>query len=202
VRTIPVLDSHEAYVLKIGHTWSHASLIKLNDTQIDAEIQRLDEAFVKILGVKPKHFRCVLNMYHIPLIGYLLTFLHIYSPPYGDIDERTASYVQSKYGKTIVLWDLDSGDTASGADEQGSIDFYKRLAAEGPNSKHLPLSHETHDYSVHAAENYTVDALYNAGVTLLTVAQCLDMYPYEFVGPYGVRDSTWTCDGTWTPPPC
>ena len=45
-----------------------------------------------------------------------------------------------------------------------------------------------------------MDALHNAGISLITVAQCLDLEPYEHVGVYGEKDSTWTCDGPWTPP--
>ena len=80
-------------------------------------------------------------------------------------------YIQSKHNKTIVLWDLDSGDKAPGTNEQGSHDG---LAAEGFNSTHLTLSHEVWKYAVDAAVNHTVDALHNVDIGLLTVAQCLD----------------------------
>jgi len=40
-----------------SHTWSHANLQSISFAQIDYEIQRLDEAFVKILGVRPKFLR-------------------------------------------------------------------------------------------------------------------------------------------------
>lgn len=36
---------------------SHADFSSLSNAQIDVEIQRTDEAIVKILGVKPKIFR-------------------------------------------------------------------------------------------------------------------------------------------------
>ncbi|KAG8770778.1 hypothetical protein FRC16_006228, partial [Serendipita sp. 398] len=36
---------------------SHASLVQLTDEQIDAEVQRLDQALIRILGVKPKFIR-------------------------------------------------------------------------------------------------------------------------------------------------
>ncbi|KAG8766285.1 Carbohydrate esterase 4 protein, partial [Serendipita sp. 397] len=49
-----------------SHTWSHRNLATLSEAEIDYEIQRLDEAFIKILGVRPKFLR----------------------PPYGGIDER------------------------------------------------------------------------------------------------------------------
>lgn len=44
--------------LKLGISqWSHAALDTLTHAQIDYEIQRLDEALVKIIGVKPKFLR-------------------------------------------------------------------------------------------------------------------------------------------------
>ena len=97
------------------------------------------------------------------------------------------------------MWDLDSGDTAPGANKNGSINFYDKLADEGPSSKHLTLSHEVQRYAADAAVNHTVDALHNAKITLVTVAECLDTDPYERVGGYGKKDDTWTCGGTWTP---
>ena len=65
--------AHETHLPKIGHTWSHANLTTLNFTRIDEEIERLDEAFVKILGVKPKLFRYALDVYFA--MGVLLTVL-------------------------------------------------------------------------------------------------------------------------------
>ena len=57
---LPQRDHPTSYSLTISpasHTWSHADLQTLSDDQIDYEIQRLDEAFVKILGVRPKFLR-------------------------------------------------------------------------------------------------------------------------------------------------
>ena len=49
--------SHSSPISSASHTWSHANLLSLSHDQIDYEIQRLDEAFVKILGVRPKFLR-------------------------------------------------------------------------------------------------------------------------------------------------
>jgi hypothetical protein len=43
-----------------SHTWSHPNVSKLTNAEIDVEIMRLDQAFIKILGVKPNIFRYVL----------------------------------------------------------------------------------------------------------------------------------------------
>ena len=61
---------YEAHVPKTGNPWFHQGI---TDAGIDEEIYRLDEAFVKILGVKPKFIRCAPNMH--PLMDNLLTSL-------------------------------------------------------------------------------------------------------------------------------
>lgn len=40
-----------------SHTWSHADVTKLNYDQINSELERVETAFIKILGVKPLYFR-------------------------------------------------------------------------------------------------------------------------------------------------
>ncbi|PVG02513.1 glycoside hydrolase/deacetylase [Serendipita vermifera] len=161
-----------------SHTWSHAHLSQLSEAQIDYEIQRLDEAFVKILGVRPKFLR----------------------PPYGDIDERSASYIQNKYGKTIVLWSDDSGDSTGGSAQQ-SYNMYNGFANQGPGHPHMALSHETQQAGIDALRMGTVTRINQAGIRLVTVEQCLaNNFPaYEYVGGYGTRDSTWDCYGPWSP---
>jgi len=51
------LTFHSSANSSASHTWSHANLQSLSHDQIDYEIQRLDEAIVKILGVRPKFLR-------------------------------------------------------------------------------------------------------------------------------------------------
>ncbi|CAG7850665.1 SubName: Full=Related to deacetylase {ECO:0000313/EMBL:CCA68305.1} [Serendipita indica DSM 11827] len=173
-----IRQSFEQGHMLASHTWSHAHLTQLSDAQIDYEIQRLDEAFVKIVGVIPKFLR----------------------PPYGDIDERTASYIQQKHGKTIVLWSDDSGDSTGGSTQQ-SINFYNTFANENPKRPHMALSHETEPSGYNAMYSGTVDNLASHGVQLVTVAQCLDTDAYIYVGGYQQRDSSWYCGGSWTPSP-
>ena len=124
-----------------------------------------------------------------------------YSPPYGSLNEEVANYIQQTHGKTLVLWDLDSGDS-QGGNEQDSVQFYFNLANQPNTTPHLTLSHETLDWATRAALNDgTVDALANKGFPLLTVAQCTDLPAYDAIGGYGTPDSSWHCGGTWTPTP-
>jgi peptidoglycan/xylan/chitin deacetylase (PgdA/CDA1 family) len=47
---------------QIGHhTWSHPYMDRLSNDQIDYEIMRLDQAFIKILGVKLNILRQVVE---------------------------------------------------------------------------------------------------------------------------------------------
>lgn len=161
-----------------SHTWSHSAITTLSHAEIDREILRLDEAFVKILGVKPKYLR----------------------PPYGDINDETATYIQQTHGKKIIMWSDDSGDSTGGS-ASDSYNFYQAFANAGPGQPHLTLSHETEPAGIGALQMGTVPLLANAGINLVTVAQCInDNNPYEYIGGYGQRDSTWTCSGTWNPP--
>ena len=81
-------------------------------------------------------------------------------------------------------------------DSKKYIDFFGRLATEGANSTHLTITNVFNPTPILVAMGSTVDILNNAGITLLTVADCLDFQPYEHVGQYGTRDDTWTCNGT------
>ncbi|KAG8827906.1 Carbohydrate esterase 4 protein [Serendipita sp. 401] len=166
-----IRHSFEAGHQIASHTWSHASLVQLTDEQIDAEVQRLDQALIRILGVKPKFIR----------------------PPFGDLNDHVISYLRKKHNKIIIMWSDDSGD-ATGGTTQSSIDFYTSFAHERPDYPALTLSHEISDAGVEAMRNGTVRTLANAGVQLLTVAQCIDQEPYEYIGCYQKRDESWTCD--------
>lgn len=170
------------YAFEAGHQiaslgWSHADFSSLSNAQIDVEIQRTDEAIVKILGVKPKIFRA----------------------PTGSIPSSAATYIQNTYGKTIVSYDVDSGDANAGATTEDSYQFYANLASQGTGHPHLTLSHETEANALDALDQGTINLLGSAGIKLVTVAQCLDTAAYETVGNYGVRDSTWNCDASWSP---
>lgn len=48
-----------------SHTWSHADITKLSASQLNQELEKVEVALKKILGIKPKLFR----------------------PPYGNYDD-------------------------------------------------------------------------------------------------------------------
>ena len=54
--------------------WSYETIPPSTEAEIDEGILRLDEAFVKILGVKPKFLRCAPKS-HSLMDGFLTSLL-------------------------------------------------------------------------------------------------------------------------------
>ena len=67
-----------------NHTWSHKNLTKLNVQQIQAEIDRANEAICNATGKTPTMYR----------------------PPFGALDEK----VRESIDLTPVLWNIDTLD--------------------------------------------------------------------------------------------
>ncbi|KAF5371213.1 hypothetical protein D9758_004116 [Tetrapyrgos nigripes] len=163
------------------HTWSHPNVSTLTNDQIDVEIMRLDQAFIKILGVKPNIFR----------------------PPYGAILPAQVNYITSKHNKIVVTWDQDSGDSMGVNTVPGVLAFYQGLAAAANNSGVMPRAPEftlAHDVlkQTGTSSAEAIAILQSASFDLITSAACLGVQPYTYIGSPQTRDDSWTCDGTWT----
>jgi hypothetical protein len=99
----------------------------------------------------------------------------------------------------MVMWSDDSTDAIGGTAEQ-SWSFYNSFAKIRPDYPALTLSHEVSQAGIDALKNGTVADLVDAGVHLLTTAECINEDPYEYVGGYGIRDETWHCGDGWALP--
>ncbi|EIM24093.1 glycoside hydrolase/deacetylase [Wallemia mellicola CBS 633.66] len=148
-----------------SHGWSHASFNDITREQLDSEIDNVDEALKKILGIVPKYVR----------------------PPYGTCDASCVDYLQAK-GKTVVQWSEDSGDSA-GVEPSEIISKIQGWAADG--KPHLILDHEVYQSSVEEVVPAVLPSF--DGKKLTTVAECIDAEPYLEVSAPGTRDDTWTC---------
>lgn len=109
------------------------------------------------------------------------------------MNDTVASYLQTKYGMTIVTWSDDSKGFNNWLD---LVMWYRRLNS----GSHLTLNYE--DTGASMALEYSGRSIKDSrSDQLLTVADCLDMDAYvTTTGEPGIRDSTWTCTGTWSPP--
>jgi peptidoglycan/xylan/chitin deacetylase (PgdA/CDA1 family) len=96
-----------------NHSYTHPHLTQESQAQIDSEISRTQQAIAKAGGGIPKLFR----------------------PPYGETDSTVQS-VESRYGLTQIIWDIDSQDW-NGA----SVDAIVQANAQLTNGQ-IILMHE------------------------------------------------------------
>ncbi len=66
-----------------NHTYDHPHLNTLNKEDVLSQIERSEEIFLSVLGIKPEYFR----------------------PPYGEYNQ-TVEYVIKEKGYQLVLWDM------------------------------------------------------------------------------------------------
>lgn len=105
-----------------SHTWSHPDLTTLNADQINSEMQRIDQALQRLLGVTPAFIR----------------------PPYGNYNDLVRQVAKSR-GQNLVTWDFDSGDS-TGSTAAQSNEAYDALANRHPSTV-LALNHEVYGAS-------------------------------------------------------
>ncbi|KAF9036878.1 carbohydrate esterase family 4 protein [Panaeolus papilionaceus] len=154
-----------------SHTWAHKDLKTLTWDQIHDEMWRVEQALQRIVGVNPAFMR----------------------PPYGNYNQMVldASGIR---GQSVVIWDLDSGDT-TGASVQQSINNYNNAANQRPppSGSILALNHETKDTTVFQVMPPVIQRLKQAGYRLVTVAECVGKQPYQSVGAPQTPQPSWTC---------
>lgn len=147
-----------------SHTWSHSHLNSLTQPQVVTEMSQIDQAIEQITGALPAFMR----------------------PPYGEYNDVVLEVAASR-GQSVVLWDFDSGD-AAGAPPATQMANYDALVVRRPNTT-LSLEHEIVESSAHQVVPYAVHKLQSAGYRLVSVAECLDMPPYQRVSDAKARQS-------------
>lgn len=151
-----------------SHGWSHVYGSRISEEEFERQIRLVDEALEKILGIRPAHYR----------------------PPFGDYDEDNLRVLASRNYSVVPLWDLVAG-SGTGTSIPLTQQRYAEAAATYP-TPHMALSHEQ---DVSAADYLpgVVEQLTQAGYRLVTVAECIGVPAYQWVGEPQERDETWTC---------
>ncbi|GAC96166.1 chitin deacetylase [Pseudozyma hubeiensis SY62] len=156
-----------------SHTWSHPDISKMNNQQLDQQVQLVEDALWKILGVVPACIRA----------------------PYGSIRSDQVKYLNDRWGLVVVGWNYDTKD-ADGAGTQAGLKLYKNLRQP---AQAIVLNHETVQGTIDTVMPQAVNIVRQNGYTSHTVQRNLGFNPYKVVGKYQNRDSSWTCDGTPAP---
>ncbi|KAA1085341.1 hypothetical protein PGT21_003935 [Puccinia graminis f. sp. tritici] len=161
-----------------SHTWSHVHLTEGTYEQINHQIELIERAMIKILGVKPLYFR----------------------PPYGEYNDDVIKVLKKRGYKGLILWSEDSQDSlTSPPSPHEMIKTYQTYS-----DKTIVLSHETHPFMIDEVVPGVIPKLKSKGFKLLPVADCLELGStpndwYEVVKMPGSKDESWTCDGTPAP---
>ncbi|WOO78040.1 Chitin deacetylase [Vanrija pseudolonga] len=153
-----------------SHTWSHPDLTKLDYNGINQELEKLETAFIRILGVKPLYFR----------------------PPFGSYNNLVLQVLRDRGYKKLFLWSDDTGD-ANGASVQSSKNTYNSIKFPAP---HMVLSHSTIQTTSTQVLPFAVPKLQCQGYSLRAVDTCLGSngeWPYQYIGPPGTPDGSWKC---------
>jgi peptidoglycan/xylan/chitin deacetylase (PgdA/CDA1 family) len=101
-----------------SHTWSHPDLTTFSAAQIQDQMFRMEEAFLRIIGVKPGFLR----------------------PPSGYYNKNVQELAAAR-GQSLALWDWDTGD-ADGNSTAQSEALYD-VVANGKVKNAVILQHET-----------------------------------------------------------
>jgi len=156
------------------HTWSHADLTTLSTPQIQDAMYRMEEAFSRIIGVRPAFMR----------------------PPYGNYNDNVRT-ISGARGQNLALWDWDTGDADGNTTAQSEAVYQDAVNAKVSNM--LVLNHETEQTTANTLVPFAIKLLQSHGYQLVTMAECLGLEPYQAIGVPQQQTSAWTCDGTPDP---
>ncbi|KAI9283063.1 hypothetical protein BC943DRAFT_382126 [Umbelopsis sp. AD052] len=139
-----------------SHTWSHANLDELSNQHVEDEVVRLEDALMRIIGVRPSFVR----------------------PPYGNSDDRVTN-ILNHLGYTVVNWSVDSKDyeTHSLSDEMHN--YHRELGSSSGSKGGIGLEHDVYKQTAEELADAIIDYARERGYKFSTVAECFNEAPYH-----------------------
>jgi peptidoglycan/xylan/chitin deacetylase (PgdA/CDA1 family) len=138
-----VADGHEI----ANHTWNHPILTSCSDAKIRSELQRTEDAIIKVAGVRPRLVR----------------------PPGGGINKRIEAMIYQEFGYTDILWSVDPQDWR----RPGIQTVTNRLVA-GAHPGAIMLAHDIHPPTLPAVKAM-FEQMLAQGYRFVTVSQLLNL---------------------------
>ncbi|KAJ7811901.1 hypothetical protein B0H14DRAFT_3479318 [Mycena olivaceomarginata] len=149
-------------------------LTELSTPQIQDAMFRMEEAFSRILGIKPAFMR----------------------PPFGDFNDNIQSIAAAR-GQSLALWDWDTGDADGNTTAQSEAVYNDVVNAKVKNA--LILEHETEQTTNNTLVPFAIKLFQSKGYNLVTMAECEGVDPYQAIGVPQQPSASWTCDDTPDP---
>lgn len=135
-----------------SHAYSHQELDKMSPQDIDKEIIASDQAFERVLGVKPAMIR----------------------PPYGAINQDVLD-VCTKEQEKIILWSIDTLDWS-----QPEAEHIARNVLDNVRPGEIILMHSYKDHeSVVQALPLIIEGLQKKGYEMVVLSELLQMPAYK-----------------------
>ncbi|KAF9966710.1 hypothetical protein BGZ70_001545 [Mortierella alpina] len=136
-----------------SHTWDHKDLTSLNQTEVLSEMTLLEDAFKKIIGVRPTYMR----------------------PPFGSLNAQVLDILgQRDY--TAITWDTDTQDWAHPDNFEASFKVYESIlnnSNELNQPGHIVLQHEVNQVTALQVAPMAIDLALVRGFKVVTVGECL-----------------------------
>ncbi|RIB04564.1 CBM Family 18/Carbohydrate Esterase Family 4 protein [Gigaspora rosea] len=158
------------------HTWSHQDLTQVSSDELKYQLDFLNTAFKKILGVTPRYFRLPFGA--------------------GPDNSTIKSAVLANGMDKLIMWDVDPQDAIDGVTEpQSEKTFNKEISDK---KSHIVVNHDLIETTVKKLAPYEISKATKYGYKFDTVAGCIgDSDPSDWynidTGKFGTRDETWTC---------
>ncbi|KAL7411065.1 putative deacetylase [Mrakia frigida] len=155
-----------------NHGWAHLDMALLDAETITSELEKVEVAFTKILGVVPRFYR----------------------PPFGSYSTLLLEILAQRGYTHVFLWDSDSQD-ADGSIASLQTQLYDSTRHTYPES-HLMLQHSPVEQTIAAVLPYALTVLKSTQYLVSTVDACLGLthdQAYTVVGTPQVKDATWVC---------
>ncbi|KAJ8090213.1 hypothetical protein PM082_018804 [Marasmius tenuissimus] len=152
-----------------SHTWSHGNLNTMGRSQLHEEFGKMEQALQRITGVVPAFMR----------------------PPFGSYNNLVREVAAAR-GQKVVIWDFDSGDSASPRPSAGQLrSNYGHLLWDIRPNNVLTLNHEFNHDTVYDVMWQVVQWCNQRGYRMVTVAECLGEQPYQSIG--SPQNGNWQC---------
>ena len=142
---IPQLASRQANLPSFLLFRTHANLANLGTSQIQSEMQKVEQAFVNIFGKKPAYMR----------------------PPNLATSSNMLNVMRSM-GYSVITDDIDTGDWNGQSPQQSQQKFQQ--AGAGGNG-HIPLMHETYASTVNTLVPWLINWAKTNNLKLVTVGK-------------------------------
>ncbi len=133
-----------------SHGWAHIDMTtRAYDGQF-RNLQQLDDAFLRIIGSRPRFFR----------------------PPYGYFNPDTIS-VATRLGYDLALWDIDSKDWELHDVEASMRRYDEEMYDDQPWQRgFLSLQHDTIEGTVYQLVPRIIDYVRSKGWRFVTMGEC------------------------------